>query len=66
MLIRIWSNHRDCTLLVGSQNDTFTLENWPSYKIKQTLTIRPSNPLLDIHAREMNIYFTERFVLEYS
>ena len=45
-------------MLVEIQNDTATLENSVavSYKVKQILTIKPSNTILGIDPREFKTY----------
>lgn len=57
--LRIWSNWYSYTImLVEIQNDTATLENSVavSYKVKQILTIKPSNTILGIDPREFKTY----------
>lgn len=53
---RIWYYY--IIMLVEIQNDTTTLENSlaVSYKVRQTLTIKPSNIIVGIYSREVKTY----------
>ena len=56
--MRKCDSYNSHTLLMGVQNDAATLGNMlaVSYKVIQTLIIRPSHPISDIYLNEMKIY----------